>query len=75
MGLGQVALIGMMRVGMEHFFGDGKDAGLPIVSYLPTWVRAPKHITDDHLIKLAIANAAVLATVKENLPGSCLIPQ
>jgi predicted nucleic acid-binding protein len=45
------------------------------VSYLPTWVRAPKQITDGHLSKLATANAAVLATLDESIPGSYLIPR
>jgi len=45
------------------------------VSYLPAWVRAPKQITDGHLSKLATANAAVLATLDENIPGSYLIPK
>ena len=45
------------------------------VSYLPAWVRAPKHITDGHLSKLATANGAMLATLDENIPGSYLIPK
>jgi predicted nucleic acid-binding protein len=45
------------------------------VSHLPTWVRAPKQITDGHLSKLAIANSAVLATLDESIPGSYLIPR
>ena len=45
------------------------------VSHLPTWVRAPKQITDGHLSKLASANFAVLATLDESIPGSYLIPK
>src|SRR5882762_6408922 len=45
------------------------------VSHLPTWVRAPKQITDGHLSKLATANSAVLATLDESIPGSYLILQ
>jgi predicted nucleic acid-binding protein len=45
------------------------------VPHLPAWVRAPKQITDGHLSKLAVANAAVLATLDENIPGSYLIPK
>lgn len=45
------------------------------VSHLPTWVRAPKQITDGHLTKLATANSAVLATLDESIPGSYLIPK
>ena len=45
------------------------------VSHLPTWVRAPKQITDGHLSKLATANSALLATLDERIPGSYLIPK
>ena len=52
------------------FIQDGHD-----VSQLPSWVRAPKQVTDGHLSKLASANGAVLATMDENIPGSYLIPK
>lgn len=45
------------------------------VSHLPTWVRAPKQITDGHLSQLASANGGTLATLDENIPGSYLIPK
>jgi predicted nucleic acid-binding protein len=45
------------------------------VSHLPGWVRVPRQIADGHLSKLATANAAVLATLDENIPGSYLIPK
>jgi hypothetical protein len=45
------------------------------VSHLPSWVRAPKQITDGHLCKLASANGAVLATLDENIPDSYVIPR
>jgi predicted nucleic acid-binding protein len=45
------------------------------VSYLPTWVRMPKQITDGHLSKLASTNGALLATLDENIPDSYLIPK
>ncbi|HEX4426706.1 MAG TPA: hypothetical protein VH079_15005 [Terriglobales bacterium] len=45
------------------------------VSQLPSWVMAPRQITDGHLSKLATANSAVLATLDENIPGSYLIPR
>jgi uncharacterized protein len=44
------------------------------VSHLPAWVRAPKQITDGHLVKLATANSAMLATLDASIPGSYLIP-
>jgi uncharacterized protein len=52
------------------FIPDGHD-----ISHLPSWVRAPKQITDGHLAKLARASGAVLATLDENIPGSYLIPR
>jgi predicted nucleic acid-binding protein len=52
------------------FIADGHD-----VSHLPSWVRAPKQITDGHLSKLASANGAILATLDESIPGSYLIPK
>ena len=45
------------------------------VSDLPAWVRAPRQTTDGHLSNLATANAAVLATLDENIPGSYRIPK
>jgi predicted nucleic acid-binding protein len=58
------------RTSLFKFIPDEHD-----VSRLPAWVRAPKQITDGHLSKLATANAAVLATLDENIPGSYLIPR
>ena len=52
------------------FIADEQD-----VSHLPSWVRAPKQITDGHLSKLATANSAVLATLDASIPGSYLIPK
>ncbi len=45
------------------------------VSHLPSWVKAPKQVTDGHLSKLASANGAVLATLDESIPGSYVIPK
>jgi uncharacterized protein len=52
------------------FIADGHD-----VSHLPSWVKAPKQITDGHLSDLAKANGALLATLDENIPDSFLIPK
>src|SRR6476646_1796218 len=52
------------------FISDGHD-----ISHLPTWVRAPKQITDGHLSKLATAKGATLATLDDYIPGSYLIPK
>jgi predicted nucleic acid-binding protein len=51
------------------FIPDGLD-----VSCLPKRVRSPKQITDGHLVELAKANGAQLATLDEKVPGSFLIP-
>jgi hypothetical protein len=48
---------------------DGSD-----ISALPTWVKSPAQITDGHLVQLASANGAVLATLDEGIPGAYLIP-
>ena len=51
------------------FLPDGND-----ISLLPTWVKSPKQTTDGHLVQLASANGAVLATLDEGIPGAFLIP-
>ncbi|MGH9434145.1 MAG: PIN domain-containing protein [Terriglobia bacterium] len=45
------------------------------ISHLPAWVKTPKQTTDGHLVQLAGANSAVLATLDESIPGAYLIPQ
>ncbi|MGA3264341.1 MAG: PIN domain-containing protein [Terracidiphilus sp.] len=44
------------------------------ISSLPAWVKNPKQITDGHLVQLASANGAVLATLDKGIPGAFLIP-
>jgi predicted nucleic acid-binding protein len=51
------------------FLSDGND-----ISALPAWVKSPKQTTDGHLVQLASANGAVLATLDEGIPGAFLIP-
>ncbi len=51
------------------FLADGND-----ISLLPAWVKTPKQTTDGHLVQLAVANGAVLATLDEGTPGAFLIP-
>jgi uncharacterized protein len=41
---------------------------------LPVWVKGPKQISDGHLIELAKAHGAKLATLDENIPGTMVIP-
>jgi hypothetical protein len=43
------------------------------ISALPAWVKTPKQTTDGHLVQLAIANSAVLATLDDGIPGAFLI--
>jgi uncharacterized protein len=52
-----------------EFIPDGIDA-----SHLPAWVKTPAQTTDGHLLQLAKANGAVLATLDEGIPGAYLIP-
>jgi predicted nucleic acid-binding protein len=51
------------------FLADGNDIAL-----LPTWVKTPKQTTDGHLLQLAGAHGAVLATLDAGIPGAYLIP-
>jgi len=51
------------------FIPDGND-----ISRLPKWVKSPKQTTDGHLVELASANGARLATLDGKIPGSLLIP-
>jgi uncharacterized protein len=52
------------------FISDNHD-----LSHLPEWVKTPKQITDGHLLQLARANGAVLATLDRKIPGVFLIPE
>lgn len=45
------------------------------VSHLPGWVKTPKQTTDGHLLKLASAHQAILATLDRKIPGAYLIPK
>jgi uncharacterized protein len=50
------------------FISDGHD-----ISRLPRWVRIPKQTTDGHLVELAKANDAMLATLDRRIPGAFVI--
>lgn len=52
-----------------EFIKDGND-----ISALPAWVKSPTQTTDGHLLQLAIANGAVLATLDAGIPGAFVIP-
>lgn len=44
-------------------------------SHLPRWVKKPSQTTDGHLIALAKAHGAVLATLDEKIPSAFVIPE
>ena len=50
------------------FLPDGQG-----VEDLPTWVKGPKQITDGHLLGLARAHGAKMATLDKHIPGAFLI--
>jgi uncharacterized protein len=52
-----------------EFMQDGND-----IACLPKWAKSPAQTTDGHLVQLASANGAVLATLDEGIPGAYLIP-
>jgi len=51
------------------FISDDHD-----ISHLPTWVKTAKQTTDGHLVTLASANGAVLATLDARIRDAYLIP-
>jgi uncharacterized protein len=51
------------------FIADNHD-----ISHLPTWVKTAKQTTDGHLVELAAANQAVLATLDAKIADAYLIP-
>ena len=51
------------------FIADDHDA-----SHLPAWVKTAKQTTDGHLVGLAKANGAQLATLDERIPGAYVVP-
>ena len=51
------------------FIADDQD-----ITYLPSWVKMARQTTDGHLVQLAAARGAVLATLDRHIPGASLIP-
>lgn len=51
------------------FIADDQD-----VSKLPGWVKAGSQTTDGHLLQLALAHGAELATLDGRIPGAFLMP-
>jgi predicted nucleic acid-binding protein len=44
------------------------------IARLPSWVKTPNQTTDGHLLQLAKASGAALATFDRGIPGAFLIP-
>jgi uncharacterized protein len=51
------------------FIADDQD-----ISRMPAWVRTGRQITDGHLLQLAHANGAILATLDRGIPRAFVIP-
>jgi predicted nucleic acid-binding protein len=51
------------------FLADDQD-----VAGLPAWVKTGGQTTDGHLLQLATAHGAVLATLDAKIPGAFVIP-
>ena len=64
-------LLGMKKAEVFEFtfLPDDHD-----VSHLPAWVKSPKQLTDGHLVRLAAASGASLATLNGRIPAAYLIP-
>ncbi len=64
-------LAGMLRnLGAKHaFLPDDQSA-----SRFPEWCRQASRTTDAHLVELAKAHRARLATLDERIPGAFLVP-
>jgi predicted nucleic acid-binding protein len=45
------------------------------ISHLPKWAKSPNQTTDGHLVELARASGARLATLDGKISGSLLVPQ
>ena len=64
----QSLLLKLKKSDFFIFISDDRD-----ISRLPAWVKSPRQTTDGHLLELAHANNAVLATLDERIPGAHLI--
>ncbi len=66
------ALLSQLKSSKEFHFGFlSDDHGL---AQLPRWVKGPKQIMDGHLLGLAKAQGAEIATLDERIPGAFIIP-
>ena len=64
----------LLRLKKSRAFSHTFIAGDHDISHLPQWVKTAKQTTDGHLIQLARAHDAVLATLDERIPGAYVIP-
>ena len=65
------ALAGMLRsLGSAHEFLPDDVAA----EGFPDWCRLASHTTDAHLVRLAAAHDAVLATLDTRIPGAFVLP-
>lgn len=64
----QSLLLKLKRSDAFTFIPDDQD-----IARLPAWVKSPRQTTDGHLLELARANQATLATLDEKIPGAHLI--
>jgi len=51
------------------FISDDHD-----ISHLPGWVKTARQTTDGHLVHLAKAKGAALATLDRSIPGAFVVP-
>lgn len=80
--LAQVRTYGMDTLRARNLLLGLKSDSLPLqfipdandISCLAAWVQTPAQITDGHLVQLAHAHGAVLATLDQDIPGAFLIP-
>ena len=77
----QAGLSRNLDAAQETLFGMKKSSRVPFVfvpdsvavERLPSYVRAPAHLTDGYLLQLAKANGAKLATLDAGIPGALRI--
>lgn len=66
-----IELLSRLKSSNEYRFGFLPDElG---IDQLPRWVKGPKQITDGHLVELAKAHGATLATLDEGIPSAMVI--
>lgn len=67
-----VELLSQLKSSKKYRFGFLSDEFG--IAQLPRWVKGPKQITDGHLVELAKAHGATLATLDESIPNTMVIP-